>query len=50
MVRKIVVNRTIKKNLNVLDKFERFLPTNFTDILKKIRRDEKERLKRIGII
>lgn len=39
-----------KKNPDVFDKFESFLPTNFGDILKKMRSDEKERLKRIGVI
>ena len=39
-----------KKNSKVFDDFEDFLPANFEKTLKKIRTDEKERLKRLGII
>ena len=39
-----------KKDPKVFDNFESFLPDNFEKILNKIRHDEKERLKRIGII
>ena len=39
-----------KKNAKVFDDFEGFLPEGFSNILKKIRADEKERLKRLGII
>lgn len=39
-----------KKNPDVFDKFESFLPSNFKDILKKLRTDEKERLKRLGVV
>ncbi|MBI1935474.1 AbrB/MazE/SpoVT family DNA-binding domain-containing protein [Candidatus Woesearchaeota archaeon] len=39
-----------KKNPDVFDRFESFLPSNFGTILKKARTDEKERLKRLGVI
>ncbi len=39
-----------KKNSKVFDKFEDFLPEKFDKTLKRIRSDEKERLKRLGII
>lgn len=39
-----------KKNPEIFDKFESFLPTNFGDTLKKMRNDQKERLKRMGAI
>lgn len=39
-----------KKNPNVFDKFESFLPPNFREILKKMRTDERERLERLGVI
>ncbi|MBI2130204.1 AbrB/MazE/SpoVT family DNA-binding domain-containing protein [Candidatus Woesearchaeota archaeon] len=39
-----------KKNPNVFDKFDSFLPGDFKEILKKTRIDEKERLKRMGVI
>lgn len=39
-----------KKNPDVFDSFESFLPSNFKDTLKKMRTDGKERLKRLGAI
>ena len=39
-----------KKNSKVFDDFEEFLPERFEIILKKIRFDEKEIMKRLGII
>ncbi len=39
-----------KKNPKVFDNFEEFLPEKFENVLKKIRYDEKERLKRLGVI
>lgn len=39
-----------KKDSKVFDDFEEFLPEKFEKVLKKIRSDEKERLKRLGII
>ena len=39
-----------KKNPHVFDKFGSFLPSNFRDILKKMRTDEKERLKKMEVI
>lgn len=39
-----------KKNPEVFDKFESFLPSNFKEILKKMRTDEKERLERLCVI
>lgn len=39
-----------KRNPNVFDRFESFLPSNFSDILKKLRTDEKERLAKMGVI
>jgi AbrB family looped-hinge helix DNA binding protein len=39
-----------KKNSAVFDDFDDFLPASFERTLKKIRTDEKERLKRLGII
>jgi len=39
-----------KKDSNVFDNFKEFLPERFEHTIKKIRLDEKERLKRIGII
>ncbi|MBS3105933.1 AbrB/MazE/SpoVT family DNA-binding domain-containing protein [Candidatus Woesearchaeota archaeon] len=38
-----------KKDSRVFDKIESFLPDKFEDIMKKIRFDVKERLKRFGI-
>lgn len=48
-----VVGNTIvvaKKDPAVFDKIGRFLPDNFEEILKKTRTDDRERLKRIGVI
>ena len=39
-----------KKNSGVFDNFKEFLPARFESVLKKIRTDESERLKRLGII
>lgn len=39
-----------KKNPAVFDNFKSFLPSNFMGTLKKIRTDEKERLRRLGVI
>ncbi len=39
-----------KRDSRVFDNFEDFLPEKFEKTLKKIRTDEKERLKRLGII
>ena len=39
-----------KKNPKIFDEIEGFLPENFNSILKKIRSDEKERLKRLGVL
>ncbi|MBI4438586.1 AbrB/MazE/SpoVT family DNA-binding domain-containing protein [Candidatus Woesearchaeota archaeon] len=39
-----------KKDPSVFDNFDEFLPENFEKTLNKIRTDEKERLKRLGII
>lgn len=36
------------KNSKIFDKFEDFLPKRFEKTLKKIRSDEKERLKRLN--
>lgn len=38
-----------KKNSKVFDKVGDFLPERFDRILRKIRSDERERLKRLGI-
>ena len=38
-----------KKDSKVFDKIESFLPDKFEDILKKMRFDARERLKRFGI-
>ena len=48
MKREIIV--ISKKNNKFFHKFDRFLPTNFKKILKKMRTDEKERLERLGIV
>lgn len=37
------------RNSGAFDKFESFLPDNFEEILKKIRGNSKERLRRLGI-
>ena len=39
-----------KRDSKVFDDFTEFLPERFESILKKIRADEKERLKRLGVI
>ncbi|HLC62935.1 MAG TPA: AbrB/MazE/SpoVT family DNA-binding domain-containing protein [Candidatus Nanoarchaeia archaeon] len=39
-----------KKNPKVFDDVKSFLPENFEKILVKIRTDEKERMKRLGIL
>jgi bifunctional DNA-binding transcriptional regulator/antitoxin component of YhaV-PrlF toxin-antitoxin module len=39
-----------KKNPEIFDKFESFLPPNFRGMLKKMRANEKERLGRMGVI
>ncbi len=39
-----------KRDSKVFDNFEEFLPESFLTVLKKLRSDEKERLKRLGII
>ena len=39
-----------KRDPKVFDDFEDFLPDNFDKIMKKMRADEKERLKRLGVI
>lgn len=39
-----------KKNTEIFDKFESFLPTNFRDVIKKMRTGQKERLERMGVI
>jgi bifunctional DNA-binding transcriptional regulator/antitoxin component of YhaV-PrlF toxin-antitoxin module len=39
-----------KKNPDIFDKFESFLPLNFKDILKRMRSDQKERLEKMGVI
>ncbi|MBI5332343.1 MAG: AbrB/MazE/SpoVT family DNA-binding domain-containing protein [Candidatus Aenigmarchaeota archaeon] len=39
-----------KRNPMVFDDFEDFLPERFDKTMKKIRSDEKDRLKRLGIV
>ena len=39
-----------KKNPDVFDRFESFLPSNFKSIIKKLRTDERERLEKLGVI
>ena len=39
-----------KKDSSVFDDFRSFLPERFESYLKKTRSDEKERLKKLGII
>ena len=39
-----------KRDPKVFDEVSGFLPDNFDEILKKIRSDSNERLKRLGII
>ena len=38
-----------KRDSKVFDNFKEFLPERFGVVLKKIRSDEKERLKRLGV-
>lgn len=38
-----------KRNTEVFDNFNSFLPSNFKDVMKKMRINEEERLKRFGI-
>ncbi|MFH0837023.1 MAG: AbrB/MazE/SpoVT family DNA-binding domain-containing protein [Candidatus Aenigmatarchaeota archaeon] len=39
-----------KRNSEVFDNFEDFLPERFDKTMRKLRTDEKDRLKRLGII
>ena len=39
-----------KRDPSVFDRIGRFLPDNFEEILKKTRTDDRDRLKRLGII
>ena len=39
-----------KRDSKVFDDFEEFLPEKFESTLKKLRSDEMERLKRLGIV
>ncbi len=39
-----------KNDSKIFDKFSEFLPERFGKTLRKLRSDEKERLKRLGII
>ncbi len=39
-----------KRDSRVFDNFKEFLPGKFDKILKRMRDDEKERLRRLGII
>ena len=39
-----------KKNPKIFDTFDSFLPSNFENTLKKLRRGERDRLKRMGVI
>ena len=39
-----------KRDSKVFDDFEEFLPERFESTLKKLRSDERERLKRLGIV
>ena len=39
-----------KRDPNIFDKFNDFLPERFDKTLAKIRSDERERLKKLGII
>ena len=48
-----VVGNTVvvaKRDPSVFDKIGRFLPDNFEEILRKMRTDDRKRLKRLGII
>ena len=39
-----------KRDSKVFDDFKEFLPQRFDSTLKKLRSDERERLKRLGIV
>ena len=39
-----------KRDPSVFDNIKGFLPENFDDIMKKMRTDSRERLRRLGII
>lgn len=39
-----------KRDPKIFDKFDDFLPERFDKIIRKIRSDEKERLRRLGIV
>ncbi|MEK6887373.1 MAG: AbrB/MazE/SpoVT family DNA-binding domain-containing protein [Candidatus Aenigmatarchaeota archaeon] len=39
-----------KRDPKIFDKFDDFLPQRFDNVLSKIRLDEKERLRRLGIV
>ena len=48
-----VVGNTVvvaKRDPSVFDNIKGFLPENFDDIMKKMRTDSRERLRRLGII
>ncbi len=48
-----VVGNTVvvaKRDPSVFDNIKGFLPENFDEIMKKMRTDSRERLKRLGII
>lgn len=48
-----VIGNTVtvtKRDPSVFDRVGRFLPDDFEEILKKTRTDDRERLKRLGII
>ena len=53
---KVVLNRlgsiilVSKKDPGIFDRFNDFLPERFDKTLAKIRSDERERLKRLGIV
>ena len=53
---KVVLNRlgsiilVSKKDPDIFDRFSDFLPERFDKTLAKIRSDERERLKRLGIV
>lgn len=39
-----------KRDPKIFDRFDDFLPERFDKVLRKIRSDEKERLRRLGIV
>ncbi len=48
-----VVGNTVvvsKRDPSIFRKLKRFLPDNFEEMLKRTRTDERQRLKRLGII